>query len=304
MLATYRLKGEEAVISKHLTTDIAMRASSVHRFRTTAALRAAVTIPALLGLALVLGQPIPAAAQAKHELPSFSNLEHSLRVRKALAQDKELAALNVGVKVENQVATLWGAVPSAKLLSKVVQVTRAVPEILEVRCYLYVDETELPEPKYLPEPGMSWVAPAWPAASVMPGANPGPGQTTAAVKTPGSWQPVVEQNTSFKPVTVTPLAGSEDQALYVLPAIAVPLAPGNSASPTLPLAISLKERVLNLKNGNWRYQYVDLVVDENRVYVDGLVYQWSDLEQLTKAIVGLPGVGNVIVGQIRIKPMK
>ena len=93
--------------------------------------RAAAPLTAALVLALVLSAASPASAQTwtaaaptPTALPPVVNLQHTLLVRKAFAQDKELAKLNLGVLVENRVATLWGPVPSSKLLSRAFKETR------------------------------------------------------------------------------------------------------------------------------------------------------------------------------------
>jgi hypothetical protein len=249
-------------------------------------------------------------------LPPVLNLQHTLQVRKAFAQDKELAALNLGVTVENRIATLWGPAPSTELLNKAVKVARAVPDILEVRCYMFVVDAGWPEPKTLPDPAGAVKPPVAPTPGLPLSKNsggpwiaaepPAPGKTTMNEKTQNPWQPAItEKHDSFKPMPVQPTGHGEDQALFVLPAIAVPAAPANGNTPSsVPFVLTLKDRVLQLKGNDPRYQYLDILVEENRVYLNGLVYQWGDLQQLTKAIAQTPGVQNVIVGQVQIKAQK
>lgn len=283
-----------------------MCAYSALTFRIAATLRAVLKLSAALAVALALGQAGPALAQHPQELPPFINLQHTLQVRKALQHDKDLAAFNLGVKVDNRVATLWGPVPSHSLANKAVKVARSVPDILEVRCLLYVDESQPAEPKFLPQAGAGWKLPTMAQTPASKDNAPESAKTTAATKTQSPWQAATtEKATSFKAMPVETPGQPDDQGLFVLPAIAVPFTSGgNEAGMELPLANNLKERVLKLKGTDWRYYYVHLAIEEGRVYVNGQVYQWGDLQQLTKAISQLPGVENVIIGQVGIKASK
>src|SRR5947207_6099690 len=46
------------------------------------------------------------------------DLGHTIQARRLLLEDPDLAPLNLGVRVRNRVATLWGPVPSADLALK------------------------------------------------------------------------------------------------------------------------------------------------------------------------------------------
>src|SRR5690348_14807712 len=84
-----------------------------------------------LSLALWVGNPV--AAQNGPGPSPFLNLQHTLAIRKAFLQDKELARLNLGVKVESRIAYLWGAVPSSQALNRAVKAVKGIPDILEIR---------------------------------------------------------------------------------------------------------------------------------------------------------------------------
>jgi hypothetical protein len=58
--------------------------------------------------------------------------------RRALAADKELAALNLGVKVRDGVATVWGPVPSAALGLRAVRTVEGVRGIASVHSEMQV----------------------------------------------------------------------------------------------------------------------------------------------------------------------
>jgi hypothetical protein len=84
--------------------------------------------------------------------PSVSGQERdnqlSLMARQTLLQDETLAPWNLGVRVTQRGATLWGAVPSAALARRAESKLRALPGMLEVRSELRIElpEGQLPGP--------------------------------------------------------------------------------------------------------------------------------------------------------------
>jgi BON domain-containing protein len=74
----------------------------------------------------------PAAAWAIDEQEFSRDLLQTVEARRALLQDRELAPLNLGVKVHNRVAVLWGPVPSAELAKKAVRLLSMMPELSEI----------------------------------------------------------------------------------------------------------------------------------------------------------------------------
>jgi hypothetical protein len=284
------------------------------RFR-TAPRRAALTLTALLAVGVLLGGPAPAPAQTEKNVSALLNLQHTLLVRKAFLKDNELAPLNLGVQVENHIATLWGPVPSAKLLAKAVKTAKSVPDILEVHSYLYLDLFEVPEPQYLPAPGSALAAPPGKhgapdpppespvAPSVVQTVATETTKTTSITQGIGNWQPAItEKTSSFKAAEVP--GATEDPGLFVFPPITVAAAPGDTVSAGVPLAVALKDRVLQLQAADPRYKQVQVQVEDNRVYLSGVVANYSDVQQLAKAIAQLSGVDSVIIGQVQVKALK
>jgi hypothetical protein len=274
---------------------------------------------AVVALVVTFSSVAPAAAQAPQDQALIVNLQHTLVVRKAFLNDKHLAPLNLGVKVENRVAYLWGAVPSAEVLARAIDTTRGLPDILDVHSSLYVDDSAWPEAKYLPDPPAAPAMPVQPVTPplvqpaagdpVRPAAKTTSTQAPEAPKTPaptpGLWQPATtEKNVSLKTPIEVPKP-SEDQGLFVLPPIALP--PGASDignAPLLPVAGTLQQRVLQLKHSDMRYQHVHAVVDGARVYLSGTVAQLADVQHLAKAIAQLPGVESVVIGYVQIRSGK
>jgi BON domain-containing protein len=82
------------------------------------------------------------------------DLWQTVQARKALLDDPQLAALNLGVKVSNGIAVLWGPVPSQILSFRAEQRLRAIVELTEVRNQMVIepDDAAAPQgPRYLPD---------------------------------------------------------------------------------------------------------------------------------------------------------
>ena len=101
-----------------------------------------------LGLVLLtLGVTAHApAGQLRVAADPTRDVLHTLQARRLLVDDPELAALNLGVRVRNRVATLWGPVPSAELSFKAEIRLRALVELVEVRNELFVTGESVPTP--------------------------------------------------------------------------------------------------------------------------------------------------------------
>src|SRR5947209_18381545 len=99
---------------------------------------------------------LPAAA-ARAQDAIDGDIWHTLLARTALAKDEQLSPLNLGVRVRNRVATLWGAVPSPELAKRAVERLKALEDLREVRNQMDLDEEGLAPPRpavrppYLPE---------------------------------------------------------------------------------------------------------------------------------------------------------
>ncbi len=95
--------------------------------------------------------PAPGVAEA-----AARDLVLTIQARRALLLDRELAPLNLGVRVRNRVAILWGPVPSAELAFKAEVCLRGVVELLDIRNELFVTDdvpdppAGAPTPMYLP----------------------------------------------------------------------------------------------------------------------------------------------------------
>src|SRR5450755_115852 len=100
-------------------------------------------VPCAAGVVAVATPPSPAVAR---------DLALTIQARGLLLRDRELAALNVGVRVRNRVAVLWGPVPSAEMAFKAEVYLRGLVELIEVRNELHVTGEPLPVLGGLPSP--------------------------------------------------------------------------------------------------------------------------------------------------------
>ena len=87
-------------------------------------------------LAAALARGLPPPPTASHD--QARDLQVMVHVRRALKEDPALAELNIGVRVRDGVATLWGPVPSEDVIPKARKVLESVRGVLGVASDLYV----------------------------------------------------------------------------------------------------------------------------------------------------------------------
>jgi hypothetical protein len=107
-----------------------------------------------------------AGASARADEPWVDDVIQTIRIRQLLHEDEELRGLNLGVSVQNRVATLWGPVPKMDLGLRAESCLRGIPELRNVKNELYVQETLLrfaPAAGPRPVPGMPVDRPTPPA---------------------------------------------------------------------------------------------------------------------------------------------
>ena len=110
-----------------------MFSSCVGRCVAAGVLVAMALLPCRAGIVAVKPAPSTPAAEA-----AGRDLVLTIEARRRLLKDRELAPFNVGVRVRDRVALLWGAVPSAELALKAETCVRGMFELVEVRSELFV----------------------------------------------------------------------------------------------------------------------------------------------------------------------
>ena len=96
---------------------------------------------------LILLAPCPLLAQDR-EIPQ--DVLQTYEARQALLRDSVLGPLNLGVKVTNRVAVLWGPVASVEIADRAVTLLQQLPGLVAVRNELDIDP-DLNLPLYLPD---------------------------------------------------------------------------------------------------------------------------------------------------------
>jgi hypothetical protein len=74
----------------------------------------------------------PAAPAAEKQL-SYRDIQLTVHARKALADDAAVGPGNLGVRVQNNVAVLWGPISSEELKKRAVEIVKKVKGVYEVR---------------------------------------------------------------------------------------------------------------------------------------------------------------------------
>jgi len=119
----------------------------------------------------------------------YRDLWQTVQARKLLMDDPQLGSLNLGVKVTNRTAVLWGPVPSQELSSRAEQRLRTMFELIEIRNQMTLEPTDdfsplpqaVPEkPGYLPDPQV----PSVPKIPIRPLQVPSPGVALAGIVIP------------------------------------------------------------------------------------------------------------------------
>jgi hypothetical protein len=120
-----------------------------------------VSLIALGAVARVAGT---ADAQAPQEA-LHHDLWQTVQARKLLLDDPLVGPLNLGVKVTNRTAVLWGPVPSLQLSLRAEQRLRAMFELIEVRNRLTVEADDEAVAPTSPTPELPRVSPNEPPPS-------------------------------------------------------------------------------------------------------------------------------------------
>src|SRR5438046_196452 len=98
------------------------------------------------------------------------DVQQTIQARKLLADEPELAAWNIGVSVQDRVATLWGPVPSAEIAFRAELTLRTIIELADVRNELFITDAVKPMrlplkidnlPSAIPEQLPPPVSPRW-----------------------------------------------------------------------------------------------------------------------------------------------
>lgn len=261
-----------------------------------------------LGMAAVTWVLLTAGAGSGVEDAAKADLRFTIRARTALQEDPLLAPLNLGVRVDGRVATLWGPVPSAELARRAVVRLQRLPELSAVRDELFLDpwaDHVLDRPR-VPSLRLP-LRPAEPGGAVMP-VTPAPQFGTPASPrreggTGGGWRPGAAPAAATGPRDTARLGAP----LPVTPAVRMPASPPSlPTSSRTPAAarvpLSLAEAVRQIQQGDERWRRMQVEIRGDRVFLSGVVYRWQDLHEFARRLTRLPGVAGVTLQSIRTDP--
>lgn len=227
-------------------------------------------------LAVLLG------AAAAHAADPLLDVQHTVLARQALQDDPLLRPHNLGVRVRDRVAVLWGPSPSKELGERAAAVLRKLPQLREVRNELFLDPWAEPAAP-LPQPVRPPVQQQQPPPAVFAGQTKAPPNSG---KPPLEWIPVKQS----PPKTADPPVQLEKPSLQK----EAPKPP----SPPPPVQ-DITEAVRRLQRGDERYRRVAFEVDGRAVYLSGVAYRWQDIHELSRAVSAVPGVERVILRGLR-----
>jgi osmotically-inducible protein OsmY len=247
--------------------------------------------------------------------PSADDCRLTLLALEALSQDEQLAAMNLGLTVHDNVLTLWGPVPSAAVAARAVEVTRQVPGLGGV-----INQLTVLPPEDYPLPSNPPPARRPGQASVR-GPRPGSGlaarpETHAPIHGDGLlWPRPVPLGRS--PATAPGLADAAGGTspgpsarlgapIPVLPPMMIrtpapPQAPVRLTTVPVPSpAVNEIAGLDRLVQADPRYRQLRPEVRGRDVYLHGVVYSLVDLHAAARAVSQLPGVGRVVLDDVRV----
>jgi osmotically-inducible protein OsmY len=263
------------------------------------------------------------------------DVELTVYARRALLQDDVLGNLNLGVRVEYGVATLWGAAPSREAGARAVQVLKTVRGIYQVRDELSYRNTGTDEAVRKLLSGLAesngpldlapWLPSTHkaPTGSLSPALSRVPGETdraevlsarTDAVereeRKEATWPPrpviaLLAPIDAPSPPSL-PAAAHARPITLLAPQLDSPVAPRASteAAPVLTsLSVltptDLHERVEQLRAADSRFRRIQFAVADGVVVLRGQVSSVDDLMDFARGVARLP-----YVRQVDIRPVK
>lgn len=249
----------------------------------------------------------PTWAGAESSADFGQDLMLTVLARKALLDDRELAPLNLGVRVHNRVASLWGPVPSPLLADRAIRMLSSLPELVQVRndMHIAVEEEVFPVPRTVPQ--LPWAPGGSPATlTIHEKASGGVGRPAPSASGVGRTAPSVGTTPKVGDAPNGALSESAWQTVrpgqdprmpdhrefeVVLPSLRLPTPPlSNPAAAALDRTIG---KSLNDLRRDPRFRSIDVKVKDSLVTLTG--DPAASLYDFAHAVSHLPGVARVIV---------
>jgi hypothetical protein len=245
-------------------------------------------VAACAGALLVTAAEPPAGTPpAAASRDAYRDLQLSVHSRRALCDDATLAELNIGVRVRDGVATLWGPVPSADVIPKAVKLVEAVQGVFKVRTELYV---------VVPEKKVDTLLQDLEKPMLSESASPNP--------VSGSIGPLTgrdEKSSIAYPAAGprSPLPGVELGGPVPLPAAATqPPAPDHkeapAAAPPPPRKEDLAAALLRVRGSDPRFRTLRAELRGATVVISGSDERAGEVMAMARVVSRLPGVERVV----------
>jgi hypothetical protein len=228
--------------------------------------RLALLAAVLLLAAAVGAEPLPVPPAARSGL---RDLELTVFARRALRADASLGPLNVGVRISDGVATLWGPVPTVEDARRAVKVLETVSGIAAVRSELRLEKGQPNDLLALPVP------------------EDPPTRTDAASPDPvsGSLGTLTRRN----PASPPPAPQGRPPAIALMaPVTAAPVAPPRAAP-------SPAEAVEALRQSERRFRRIRAEVQGGAVFLHPGDTPREDVMAFYQVLARVPGVERVVV---------
>jgi osmotically-inducible protein OsmY len=236
---------------------------------------------AVAGL-LTLSEPVSARN-------SDAECRRASLAREALDGDAQFGALNLGVSVRNDVATVWGTVPSAAVAARAVACLARVPGISRVENQLTIESPADPLVDFLKLPARPFVPKS--LAEARAAAPTGPKSTRTAHGPVPVWRP--ERKPRLAESKTTALAA------VTMPRIPLPVTrPTPTPLPSTRADDALARSVADLHRQHPQLRDIEPEVRARIVYLRGRVRAWDDLQALARQIALLPGVERVVLDRV------
>jgi hypothetical protein len=221
---------------------------------------------------LAIAPPTPA--------PSVRDMRLAVHVRGALLEDSELAPFNVGVKVRDGVAVLWGPLPSVELQQRALKRAEEVQGVLGVRSEMHVAAVK-PAEEARRAPGSD---------EVIRSTSASPGSLgTLTGRTQGMLVPSTSAHAADPPEPAEP---SPSPVVLLAP---VAVTPPTEAVPAAVNDDELAASIQKLRRGNERYLLIQTERKGSVVVVRGGEAPGEDVMAFARALANLPGVERVVL---------
>jgi BON domain len=203
---------------------------------------------------------------------TFRDIQLTVHARKALADDPVLGPTNLGVRVQDNVAVLWGPVSSEAVKRRAVEVVKKVKGVYEARdgdVYIATPPTIVEAPP-LPDP-----PPEAPTKTASASPDPATGAITALTGLPEASPPAAPVVVLKAPLPVEGKEASKEVA----------------AAPPDGLAAGL-ERV---RQSGGRFRAVEYRLEGDAVVLRPTAGRPEDAMAFARAISRLPGLSRIVV---------